>query len=84
MSNYCWLACKDCGTFTNSESNHGEEQLLNIIDMAPEIKAIFEKDKFSNVEINISGASEFANFMVEHYGHDVVVRREFGEDLKSK
>jgi hypothetical protein len=87
MSTDIGIRCKTCNEQT--DTGIGEWYLptmKQVIQLAPELKALIEKDKEQDLEIDLQyswqGLSGLdpAKFLAEHAGHDLVVCNEYGDE----
>lgn len=87
MSEYWGFRCLDCGEDADSYRwlNHGEESLAKALQAAPLLKDLLAIAE-SEIEIQWLGANhEWPNppyWVIEHVGHDVVLRSEYGNMLR--
>ncbi len=84
MSEYWTLKCNTCNIECEERVNHLEKVLLNVLQLSNEFKKIKDADSMNYIEIHVmSHGTQFVDFIVEHYGHDIVVMSEY-EDYITK
>lgn len=82
MSTYWSLHCKQCDLVSIDDGiNHGQHILRSIHALREPIVAIYTQDKSDYLSIEVMGhynASDIWAFLVEHQGHEMDLKNEYG------
>lgn len=78
MSTYWHIRCTQCDEENEGGLNHGDKVMQAVLDLLPQIEAIYKGDPTGYVEVKVLGAYDAISFVQEHHGHPLIVRNEYG------
>lgn len=78
MSEYWKYHCKTCNISSDGDINHGDKELLVVLSHIDIIKTLYDTD-ILDIDIMLH-PDEFIPFLMEHYGHNIVVISEYGDE----